>query len=266
LPQHPETSNLSSTLKLSAAPYWFVINRNSHCMRSVNLIGNFQSYLSEKKKKIQHELERKKRKLERDHKVNLYQINFSEQLQDFINIINQVDPDTWKFREGSAIISSSEEQFFYQELFKKYALSQQARMYVLSADDIPISYLFGIISSNVFFALKTSYRENYSAYTPGTILFCKVIEQLFLSDPDIKRIELLGSDARWKEELANDTQWYCEYSIHKVGIVTSIYAIIYNYLKPFTKNYLLKSKTIQTIFNYFNISKLANKIDKLVNK
>ena len=72
----------------------------------------------------------------------------------------------------------------------------------------------GIGLDGVFYALKTSYREAYACYAPGSILFLSVLKELMSGKEGLFRMELLGEDARWKRELCTTGREVCTYALY----------------------------------------------------
>ncbi len=72
----------------------------------------------------------------------------------------------------------------------------------------------GIGLDGVFYVLKTSYREAYARYGPGLVLFLSVIEELAAKGEGLRKIELLGEDARWKRELCTSGREVCTYTLY----------------------------------------------------
>ena len=156
-------------------------------------------------------------------------------LDELFRIIEDVENDSWKFKTGTAIISSEAEQNFYKSVFSLYSSISAAKGYVLYHKSIPVTYVLGVVLDGTYYALKTSFKESVSNLSPGTVLFFRLLEKLNLEGTGISRIELLGGDARWKSELCTDTGSYCTYVLYPVKPLSLLYVAGYKYLRPIIK-------------------------------
>ncbi|MFH0926720.1 MAG: GNAT family N-acetyltransferase [bacterium] len=236
--QCPREGTLLKEIRLASRRNWYSLEKTPQLVWSINLNGNYESYLSSKSKGTRHELTRKNRKIERDFRSSLCRIDNSSQINELFNIVGEVEKDSWKFRDGTAIISSEMEKNFYKDIFGTYSSQSQARAYVLFANDIPVSYVFGIVFEGIYYTLKTSYKEEYAKYSPGTVLFLKMIKELCSNNDGITKIEFLGGESRWKQELATDERSYCTCSLYTRGFPSLLYITAYKYIRPRIKKML----------------------------
>jgi len=250
LSQYPQESEFLKRAKLSVDGNWFILEKSPLSMRRIILGGVFESYLLSKNKKVRHELRRKLRRLEKEGPSYLRRLDVPSQLFELFSIIDDIERDSWKFHNGTAIISSEAELNFYKDVFKMYSYSSRARAYVLYTDKIPISYALGIIENGTYYVLKTSYKDSYANVSPGTVLFLRVIEELCSNNETISTIELLGADARWKEQLSTHASMFCTYAFYSRGLIPFLYILSYKYLKPAIErlplNWVISRKEIDT--------------------
>ena len=235
LVESPQEDSFLAEIKSAVGMRWQILERNVHMMRSIAIQGDFESYLNTKSKKLRHELERKNRKMEKEGATELRCLDKASELDELFRIIEDVENDSWKFRSGTAVISSESEQNFYKSVFKLYSSISAAKGYVLYHKNIPVTYVLGIIFDGTYYALKTSFKESVSNLSPGTVLFFRLLEKLNSGDPRISKIELLGGDARWKSELCTDAGSYCTYVLYPMRPLSLLYVAGYRYLRPIIK-------------------------------
>jgi len=209
----PDEPRFEKELRDVSEDRWIIIKKNCKIMRSINLSGDFEAYLGGREKKVRHELKRKARKLQESGEIMLRCFQDCSDADVLFGTIGDIEKDSWKFKSGTAIISSENEVSFYKNLYLNYAKSSNARAYVLDLNRVPLAYIIGVLFDGTFYALKTSYKESYKTLSPGTTLFVKVIETIMGQNSAVKKIELLGEDARWKEELSTDRKGLCTYHL-----------------------------------------------------
>jgi hypothetical protein len=235
LVESPKEDSALAEIKSAIGMRWQILEKNVHMMRSIAIQGDFESYLNKKSKKLRHELERKNRKMEKEGLTELRCLDKPGELDELFRIIEDVENDSWKFKTGTAIISSEAEQGFYKSVFKLYSSISAAKGYVLYHKNIPVAYVLGVVFDGTYYALKTSFKESVSNLSPGTVLFFRLLEKLNSDGAGISRIELLGGDARWKNELCTDAGSYCTYVLYPVKPLSILYVAGYKYLRPIIK-------------------------------
>ena len=92
--------------------------------------------------------------------------------------------------------------------------------------------MLGVQHDDTFYALKTSYAEEFAALSPGQVLFQALIERCCDEEPGIARIELLGTDSRWKRELATESRAECRYEVLRPSPAGVARAVAKRYAVP----------------------------------
>jgi len=235
LVESPQEDSFLEEIRSAAGWRWQILEKNVHMMRSIAVQGDFESYLNTKSKKLRHELERKNRKMEKEGIVDLRCFDKPGELDELFRVIEEVENDSWKFKAGTAIISSDAEQGYYKSVFQYYSGFSAAKAYVLYHKDSPLTYVLGVEFEGKYYALKTSFKESGSSLSPGTVLFFRVLKKLNSDGVKISRVELLGGDARWKSELCTDSASYCTYVLYPMSPLALLYVVGYKYLGPVIK-------------------------------
>jgi hypothetical protein len=235
LVESPQKDSFLEEIKSAMGMRWQILEKNVHMMRSIAVQGDFESYLNTKSKKLRHEFERKNRKMEKEGIIDVRCYDKPGELEELFRVIEDVENDSWKFKAGTAIISSDTEQGFYKSVFKYYSGFSAAKGYVLYHKDSPVAYILGVEFDGKYYALKTSFRERVSSYSPGTVLFFRVVKKLNSDGTKISKLELLGGDARWKNELCTDADSYCTYVLYPMSPLALLYVAGYKYLGPIIK-------------------------------
>jgi CelD/BcsL family acetyltransferase involved in cellulose biosynthesis len=235
LTECPDDFSFEHELRKESGNEWIVVKKNPKILRSINLSGDFESYLDGRNKKLRHELFRKAKKLQKSGITTLKCFQKENDVNEVFEIINDIENDSWKFKCGTAIISSEQETSFYRSLYRMYARNFSARTYVLELNRVPLAYVMGVVFDHTYYALKTSYKEAYKKLSPGALLFSKTIESLMCNNSKEKAIELLGEDSRWKAELSTDRRELCTYQLYPRCLKNICYLAGRKYIKEIRK-------------------------------
>lgn len=212
--ESPDDPRFEHELRKESGNEWIIVKKNRKILRSITLSGDFETFLAGRDKKVRHELRRKTKKLQEAGIINLRCFKKEDDVNEVFGIINDIEKNSWKFKHGTAVISSENETSFYRDVYKIFANKSSARAYVLEYNRVPLAYVIGVVFDKTFYALKTSYKESYKKLSPGTVLFVRVIENIVGQIATGIKIELLGEDSRWKEELCTDRKDLCTYHLY----------------------------------------------------
>ncbi|MCP4567881.1 MAG: GNAT family N-acetyltransferase [FCB group bacterium] len=105
----------------------------------------------------------------------------------------QIEGSGWKGRTGSAIARKSSKSAYYAELIKHLQDLNWLHWYFLLLDDRPIAGLLAIRMENTLVFEKMGYEEAFAAFSPGHVLFEKILESVFKIG-EIKEINFLSDD------------------------------------------------------------------------
>ena len=66
----------------------------------------------------------------------------------------------------------------------------------------------------------------------------KDLEKMIAKNEGVSRIELLGNDARWKNELSTHGRQVCRYTLHPKSISSFLHVVAYKHFLPVIKRHL----------------------------
>jgi CelD/BcsL family acetyltransferase involved in cellulose biosynthesis len=98
--------------------------------------------------------------------------NSAEKLQCFY----QMEAAGWKGREGSAIISDPRSQKFFDEVVHQAEKSGNLCLYTLELDRKPIAAHIGFTYRGRYWAVKSTYDEQYRDYAPGHLIVKAILQ------------------------------------------------------------------------------------------
>ncbi|MFX0140482.1 MAG: GNAT family N-acetyltransferase [Candidatus Hodarchaeota archaeon] len=146
------------------------------------------------KPKVRRELRRKIRRIERLGKLSFQVITELKDIEKHFDIFFNFHEQTWKGKEKNAE--------FYYKIARKFSQGEEIILYCLCLNECPIAYTFVLKSRNTLFCIKTTYDPSYYAFSPGTIMFHKILENSF-RDKVIEKFDIGRGDEYYKQELTS---------------------------------------------------------------
>lgn len=148
-------------------------------------------------------LRRRRRKLEREHTVNLrLEADAADLDRGF-----EIEGSGWKLRNGTAIVAQPTTTDFYRALATTYAERGELLQGWLDVNGTPVAWHLTLRRGDRLYMLKTGFDEAHRALTPGLILHLLTAEQCFATD--VTAYELLGDAERWKLEMSTSSRAHC---------------------------------------------------------
>ncbi len=118
----------------------------------------------------------------------------------FVTIASKISAMTYKGALGVGFEDTSQTR----TLLIQAAQADRWRAYVLYAGDEPCAFESGIIYGRTYFAEAIGYEPHRRSFSPGTILFVKVLEGL-CSNPRVDFFDYGFGNAEYKERLGTES-------------------------------------------------------------
>lgn len=168
---------------------------------AISLLDDFSNYWAARSKHLRQNIRRIKRNLETSGiHASLSSIRTPEQIAEGVRIHATIESSGWKGQSGSAIGTDNLQGHFYSDLFQSFSSRHQAITFQLNFDGETVASLLCVASGNMMIVLKTTYREQFSDYSPGRLIDYLSLEELMLSS-DHNVIEMYtratSSDLSW---------------------------------------------------------------------
>lgn len=170
--------------------------------------GDFQRYRAPRARSWR-ELERRGRKLARDHDVELRLVAAPDAMEEELEDGLALEHSGWKGREGTAILGSPATAAFYRDLARDAQRRGELRFSLLKVDGRPAAWDFALVHGGRYFLLKTAFDESHRTLAPGLVLRRAVLERLF--EDGFVAHEFLGVDMPWKRLFATDAREHVNY-------------------------------------------------------
>jgi hypothetical protein len=150
----------------------------------------YADYLAERPGKVRSTIQRKQRKLAREHsyRIRLFTADDLDQgLDDYLAVYNA----SWK----------AHEQFpgFVEGLAAAFARRDWLRLAILYIDNAPAAAQFWFVAHGKASIFKLAYDQAWKQYSPGTILTAFLMEHVIDIDR-VKEIDFLTGNDRYKQE------------------------------------------------------------------
>jgi CelD/BcsL family acetyltransferase involved in cellulose biosynthesis len=176
-----------------------VLVEAQHTSPIVETTGEFEDYRQAMKGRWR-ELERRRRKMHREHAVRYTLLEAPEDLDAALARGFAVESSGWKGAAGTAIYSSPDTLTFYREVARGYHRAGELSLSELWLDGRPVAFDLSLLHGRRLYLLKTGFDESVRTLAPGLALRRAVIERCF--ERGLDALELLGDDMPWKRLFA----------------------------------------------------------------
>ena len=140
------------------------------------------------------EFRRKIKRAEKLGRLSLTAYTDYSEIEKHLDIFFTLYKLTWKGEEPNAD--------FYYAIAQEFSKTQSVVLYALYLNETPIAYMYGLRIAHTLYGLKTTYDPAFYAYSPGIILFYKILAALF-QDPQITAFDIGRGEERYKQEMAS---------------------------------------------------------------
>jgi hypothetical protein len=145
-----------------------------------------------------------------------------DQIEHFIEVASKISAMTYKEALNAGFSDSSHTRSILTQAAKR----NRWRAYILYAGQVPCAFETGIINNRIYFAEAIGYSPEWSNFSPGTILFVKVLEDLSQNTP-IEIFDYGFGSAGYKERFG--TESWPEASVYIFA--PRLYPVIINVLR-----------------------------------
>lgn len=159
--------------------------------RYLILRESFEENFKSLSKHTQKEFKRKINRISRIGKVGLRKVAGREQIDRHLENFFAMYARTWKGAEPHPE--------FYYRMCHEFEKKGQLYFHALTLNEKPVAYLISVVSGDTFYGIKTTYNPSFYAYSPGVLLFYKVIEDMF-NTKGIREFDIGRGDEQFKRE------------------------------------------------------------------
>jgi len=176
-----------------------VLEEPTYCSPLTDTRGDFDTYRTAMRSGWT-ELERRGRKLSREHETELRVVAEPASLELELEAGLHVEASGWKGRAGTAILSQASTARFYRQIAREAHERGLLRFSSLAVDGRVVAFDLALVAYGRYYLLKIGYDEELRKFAPGLVLRRAVIERCFSTEIDVH--EFLGPDMPWKRLFA----------------------------------------------------------------
>ncbi|MHB8878265.1 MAG: GNAT family N-acetyltransferase [Myxococcaceae bacterium] len=200
----------------------------------IRIDSDWPTFLASRSSHTRSELKRKARRLERDHAPAWSIVSSPEECERGMDDVLHIEERSWKENAGTSFGTVDGLDRFYRSVARRFAEAGWLKIYLLHLDSKPVAHVFGAEFKQEYFALKTSYDAAYRDLSPGVVIIQNALRDAFARK--LRAFDLLGEDARWKHELANDSRPHEKCCLYpRLDPYCACCAMHTQHLKPFLR-------------------------------
>ncbi|MCD6505944.1 GNAT family N-acetyltransferase [Candidatus Poribacteria bacterium] len=216
----PNTDLLIDKLWESEFRFGYTISRLSPY---IPLTGDWNSYLASRSRSLRKEIKYKRRRAEREYRVELKRITRTENVDLLMDKIVEVDARSWRYKTGAAIILNPDVR---KALYRLTRLAnERGWLYVglLEFDGRPIAFEYKLAYNGTVYGLRIGYDEEYRRYSPGLILRSFMLQTAF--QDGMSEFDLAGHNEEYKARWTSQIREHIDLTLYNR---TSPFFILYS--------------------------------------
>lgn len=204
---------------------------------SIVLDSDWEAFLSARGKKFRGNLRNYINKSEREGLV-CSMFGLDGDADAVMNRIVEVEKNTWKYREGTSIVSDERMSGFFCDAVRDAAASGNLYLGLMDKDGQPVAYDLNWAHGDTVFSLKMGYDERYSRFAPGKVLFAYTVRKSI--EDNFKFHDLMGMDESFKTEWTSTMRQHSRLHVNHKGMKSRLNYYFNNNLKGMARS--LKGK------------------------
>jgi len=200
MPNILQTSSTVEALKKIAKRNKLMLHLSEPLHKNPYILINstFKDCLQSLSKKFIKELNRGERKLKDIGDVSFEEIQRGDVSNSILEEAYNIEFQSWKGKNGTAISCNENTQRFYTEFAKVAAQNGWLRLYFLKVNDIRIAFMYNVRYRGIECSMKIGYKNEYSTCSPGNILQKYNLGAVFRDK--LKQYEFMGRFTEQKKK------------------------------------------------------------------
>jgi CelD/BcsL family acetyltransferase involved in cellulose biosynthesis len=174
---------------------------SSYSSPYIDTTGDLEEWRKANKKRWKAPLEKKRRKMGRDHEAEFAIAVAPKDLDAELEDGLKIEGSGWKGENGTAILSKPETAAFYRAAARVFYARDELRFSRIALDGETIAFDFALLHGGRLYSLKVGYDEKFRSLAPALVMRLSMIERCF--ELGLRTHELLGDDAPWKSQFAS---------------------------------------------------------------
>ncbi|MFH1502724.1 MAG: GNAT family N-acetyltransferase [Candidatus Eisenbacteria bacterium] len=203
----------------------------------VELEGSWDDYAGTRTTKRVARWRKRVRKIEKIEGMSVRRFDESTDVDALVDAFIDTESRSWKERHGTSIRGRGLESF-YHTFCRALAHEGWFAPVWLERDGDMFAFLLTVVYGGAMYALKTSFDEKYSEFSPGTPLFYYTVTDGF--ERGYSKVDFLGEPSRWKSEWATGHREHVNIHMRPAGLSGAVKHLRDTRVKPVAKKLLRK--------------------------
>lgn len=196
--------------------HWIWPTERDTPILTIRLSDDYGTYLRDNlSHKRRHNIRRETKMLEKEEggPLRMEVSTRPDQVARFLDLVDRVFSRSWHVARGANPIRRSETQERLEWLAERGWL----RCYMLFKGDEPVSFVLGRQHGGSFRALRTAYVASLAPYSPGKVLWFKVVEDLHRAG-EFNELDFGYGDWEYKRIMANGRRTARSFDVVKPSV------------------------------------------------
>lgn len=177
------------------------IVERSYSSPYIDTAGDLEEWRKTNKKRWKAPLEKKRRKMKRDHEAEFAIAATPKDLDAELEDGLRIEASGWKGENGTAILSEPETAAFYRGVAHTFHARGEFRLSRIALDGKTIAFDLSLLHGRRLYSLKVGFDESFRSLAPALVMRLSMIERCF--ELGLRTHELLGDDAPWKSQFSS---------------------------------------------------------------
>jgi len=169
----------------------------------IPLIGSWNSYLSLRSSHWRRILKQKETRIIKDGiKYQIKCLSPDAFTYEIFEDIIKIEKNSWKIKAGAAKIQKEDQKYFYFSFLSEFAKKEWLNLWLCYFNEKPVAYLINFDYNQKIWVYNIAYDENFSHYSPGTILIKYALEDAFRRGK--KEFDFMRGDEEFKSRWTSE--------------------------------------------------------------
>jgi len=180
-----------------------VVERSRHPVAKIEMAADWEAFAKNLSRAQRYGMQKSERRLAElgDLQLIMHSKLAPDEVHAWLEKVFAVEDSGWKGASGSSVLRTPGMSDFFLRQARQLAEWGQLEIAVLQSEGHPIASLFGFSAKGVYHAHKIGYDPRYGRYSPGQVMFWKILEQLH-AQGDWKAFDCIGpmteALSRWR--------------------------------------------------------------------
>ncbi len=162
--------------------------------------SSWDAYMATLHPKLQNNLRKGRRRAEKTGALTCEVVESAEKLDEVLTALFDVEFQSWKGKQGTAIRCDPAVESFYRGLARWAAAERSLLLFILRLNDRVLAFDYCLTAGGTVFALKTGYdQEAVARFSAGNLMRSELLKHLFTRTSSC-RYDFLGPCFPWKME------------------------------------------------------------------